>query len=109
MADDYISRQAAIDEFDGVKVNEDICNEYDIGYNDGIDFAISRLSVLPPADVKPVVRGMWIEQDDGWDGVYYECSVCKEPFVLIDGNPKDNLYNYCPNCGADMMERKTDV
>ena len=44
-----ISRQAAIDAFDGVKVDEENCTEYDIGYNDGIDFAISKLSVLPPA------------------------------------------------------------
>lgn len=46
--------------------------------------------------------GKWIEQDDGWDGVYYECSVCKEAFTLIDGNPSNNLYNFCPNCGAKM-------
>ena len=46
--------------------------------------------------------GKWIEQDDGWDGVYYECSVCKEPFTLIDGTPQDNLYNFCPNCGCEM-------
>lgn len=48
--------------------------------------------------------GKWIKQDDGWDGVYYECSVCKEAFTLIDGNPSDNLYNFCPNCGAKMKE-----
>lgn len=46
--------------------------------------------------------GKWIEQDDGWDGVYYECSCCKEAFTLIDGTPSDNLYNFCPNCGSDM-------
>lgn len=46
--------------------------------------------------------GRWIEQDDGWDGTYYECSECKEAFTLIDGTPSDNLYNFCPNCGADM-------
>ena len=45
--DDMISRQVAINEFDGVKVDEENCTEYDIGYNDGIDFAVSRLSVLP--------------------------------------------------------------
>lgn len=46
--------------------------------------------------------GKWIEQE-GWDGdVYYECSVCGEPFCLIDGTPTDNMYNYCPNCGARM-------
>lgn len=50
--------------------------------------------------------GKWIEQDDGWDGVYYECSCCKEAFTLIDGTPTDNLYNFCPNCGADMRGDK---
>lgn len=49
--------------------------------------------------------GKWIEHDDGWDGVYYECSCCKEAFTLIDGTPSDNLYNYCPNCGSDMRTR----
>ena len=44
---DTISRQEAIEAFDGVKVDEENCTEYDIGYNDGIDFAVSRLSVLP--------------------------------------------------------------
>lgn len=50
--------------------------------------------------------GKWIEHDDDWANVYYECSVCKEPFVLIDGTPADNLYNFCPNCGADMRGGK---
>ena len=34
----------------------------------------------------------------------FECSVCKEPFTLTYGTPKDNLYNFCPNCGADMRK-----
>ena len=50
---DLIERQAAIDAFDGVKVDEENCTEYDIGYNDGIDFAVSRLSVLPSAQPEP--------------------------------------------------------
>ena len=48
--------------------------------------------------------GHWIEKE-GWDGdLYYECSVCGEPFCLIEGTPTDNMYNFCPNCGADMSE-----
>lgn len=39
---------------------------------------------------------------DEWDGGYYECSVCGEAFTFIEGTPKENLYNYCPNCGARM-------
>lgn len=50
-------------------------------------------------------KGKWIEQDDGWDGIYYECSECREAFTLMDGTPKDNLYNFCPNCGADMRAK----
>ena len=50
-------------------------------------------------------KGYWIADtshcyDDDEDT--FECSVCKEPFTLICGTPKDNLYNFCPNCGADM-------
>ena len=48
--------------------------------------------------------GHWIEKD-GFDGdTYYDCSECGESFCLIDGTPTDNLYNYCPNCGAKMEE-----
>lgn len=46
--------------------------------------------------------GYWIEREDSYGDPYYECSKCKESFVLIDGTPRDNLYNYCPNCGARM-------
>ena len=60
---------------------------------------IGTIEDLPPVTHK---SGKWIEKD-GWDGdVYYECSVCGEPFCLIDGTPTDNMYNYCPNCGARM-------
>ena len=46
--------------------------------------------------------GHWIEKD-GYDGdTYYDCSECGESFCLIEGTPTDNLYNYCPSCGAKM-------
>ena len=48
--------------------------------------------------------GRWITQE-GYDGdEYYECSVCQEAFVLIDGTPNENGYNYCPACGARLVE-----
>lgn len=47
-------------------------------------------------------KGKWISTDDGWDGVYFVCSVCGCPWTLIEGSPEDNGMNYCPNCGADM-------
>ena len=46
--------------------------------------------------------GEWIEVED-WDGgVHYQCSQCKDEYILFDGTPLDNDYNYCPNCGAKM-------
>lgn len=48
-----------------------------------------------------VVHGKWIEIDDYGDA-HYQCDQCKEEYVLIDGTPKENQYNYCPNCGAKM-------
>ena len=48
-------------------------------------------------------KGEWEEIDDMYfDDVIYRCDVCKEDFVTIDGTPADNLWNFCPNCGADM-------
>lgn len=34
----------------------------------------------------------------------YQCSSCKEEFVLISGSPKENGYEYCPHCGCKMDE-----
>ena len=48
-------------------------------------------------------KGKWIEHEDFNGDYYYTCSVCKEDFSTIDGTtPKENLFNFCPNCGADM-------
>ena len=50
-------------------------------------------------------KGKWIEQEDGWGGYYYDCSVCKESWTTIDGTPFDNGMKFCPNCGAEMERR----
>ena len=65
--------------------------------SEALDLAIKALEQQPKT-------GHWIEKD-GFDGdTYYDCSECGESFCLIDGTPTDNLYNYCPNCGAKMVE-----
>ena len=46
--------------------------------------------------------GHWKLLDNDPDQNAYECSACGNAFVLIDGTPKENNYNYCPNCGARM-------
>lgn len=69
-----------------------------------IDEAISMVKELPSAPVRKTKRGRWIERDGVYGDVYYECSVCGESWVTIEGAPKDNRMNYCPMCGADMRE-----
>ena len=44
-------------------------------------------------------------QDNDWT-IVYECSNCKEVWCYEDGTPKDNCYNYCPECGAKIVEVK---
>ena len=69
--------------------------------------AVNMISIVenaPEVDAEPVRRGKWIEtEDDVTFDTMYKCSECGEEFMLIDGNPTQNLYNYCPNCGAKML------
>lgn len=46
--------------------------------------------------------GVWREEESGYDDVYYECSVCGAGICTIDGDPVDNAWSYCPECGAKM-------
>ena len=46
-------------------------------------------------------RGEWIEFDTKWGRSLYYCTNCMETSEVptVFGNP---LYDFCPNCGADM-------
>jgi len=59
-----------------------------------------QIKAIPPADVRPVVRGRWEDKQLGpWGMVYATCSACKNRVTL------EQLHrNFCPNCGADMRE-----
>lgn len=66
------------------------------------------LEQTPTADVKPVVRGEWIDEEYDIGECYATCSVCGE---ISQGKTEDNGFgynysfsNYCPNCGARMVE-----
>lgn len=72
-----------------------LCAAQRITAQDAIDIAI-----LPPADVRPVVRGRWIGEtvwSDRGINVHAmrECNNCHKVRVVD---------NFCPNCGADMRE-----
>lgn len=60
------------------------------------------ITEAPTIDAEPVKRGKWLitpytDYDDT-----YECSVCGNGWTFIEGTPKENDANYCPNCGAKM-------
>ena len=60
----------------------------------------SVLFEMPTADVREVVHGEWVLNDDQ----VYECKDCGY-IPSFDGY---TYYNYCPNCGAKMDERRED-
>lgn len=93
---EYIEREAALRAFCATcRLSEqcertgDRCTEY------------ARISLVPAAIVRPVVRGNWVGIDDE-PYTTWECDRCgciyEEDFEYIP--------NFCPNCGADM--RKED-
>ena len=49
-----------------------------------------------------VVHGKWQQKEDGNGDPYYDCSVCGESWVMIEGTPEQNGMKYCPHCGARM-------
>ena len=98
--DDLISRQAAIDAIRASTLKFTGFMEMEM-YTD--DDAVEAIEDLPSAQPERK-KGKWKETDDGWDGTYYVCSECGCPWTLIDGTPEDNDMNFCPNCGARMVD-----
>lgn len=54
---------------------------------------------IPAANVWPVVRGEWIEDDYG----FVRCSNCGMEW----DEPEHPKTNYCPSCGAKMQKELT--
>lgn len=94
----YIRLEEAIEALRAYK-----CGETD--FDDCIDFAISLVSVIPAADVRPVVRGTWLSYPVLDDMCYqhYSCSVCKRVEAIPHGYDVKKELPYC-HCGAYMME-----
>jgi len=89
---DAISRQAVLD-----IVNNPL--------NIRLDEIIKQ---LPPVTPQPMI-GHWILVSDGYgDNAYIcECSECKDTvWVYKDA---DRKWNYCPNCGAKMVQESEEV
>lgn len=82
---EYIEREAAID----VIMSEPPDAHYPQWYAD-------KIEAISAADVAKVRHGRWVKRGCKW-----QCTNCKV-LMSIGGTPKENLLNYCPNCGAKM-------
>ena len=109
MATEYVEKQAAI----SLPVLPKEHRHYqtmnlDDAYEDGWFDAIECVEKIPPADVRPVVRGKWVLHPDpnckGWD-VCTACGIgCKRREYGTNPDGTDYVtewsYPYCPNCGS---------
>lgn len=44
----------------------------------------------------------WKPVDCGDGDIYYECGMCGFALCLIEGDPEENQYIYCPRCGQKL-------
>ena len=67
----------------------------------GVAMAMGEVWSAPTVDAVEVVHGEWIEE-----AIYDKiiCDVCGHEWNILDNDTE--TFNYCPNCGADMRERK---
>ena len=94
---DYISREANGDDY--VRRADIIERFMDRLPSISVNYLCKIADEVPPADVRPVVRGEWNKSyaDHEAFGVrpfFRYCSECHESTVYP--------YNFCPHCGADM-------
>ena len=109
--EDAISRQAVTDTTicDGISCNECSFNTCEDGQAGCL--LKERVDKLPP--VNPAKTGHWIDDNENEiDAQYgrhlYKCSECNEYADMFVGGTEDwwdlEKPNYCPNCGAKMIE-----
>ena len=93
---------------DAIKAVEDVSENYtkegDREWHPHIDFITQALVQVSSVSPK---RGEWIEFDTKWGRSLYYCTNCMETSEVPTAFGKP-LYNFCPNCGADMRKGADD-
>lgn len=75
---------------------------YETGYHNGLTMALTLAMYSTASDVAPVRHGRWLTWEEQFpahipskkSGLGVFCSTCHKH--------ADNMYDYCPNCGAKM-------
>ena len=86
MANDLISRNALLAEYDRVHIGEP-------------GNARKLIADAPTVDAVEVVHGRWEPRTDAIG--FVRCSVCHDCNIYDDW-ADGKKWNYCPNCGAKM-------
>lgn len=113
MSNDYISRADAKRLIADIQLGETPKDAprtvYLSGVHEGLNMAYGAIASMRPADVRPVARGEWTDKRTlEHDGEWY-CTACGKGITIYMGPDRKDRYAFCPNCGADMREVKTDV
>lgn len=61
------------------------------------------LRAIPAADVRPVVRGQWVDEPDS--NRMCTCSLCGQWIT----KELSDCFNYCPTCGAEMQIKRDEA
>ena len=97
---EYIEREAIIR-----KLNEiggcDASDEWDKVWDMAIDTAVKAVERLPVAYVVPVKHGHFRRLTFSGDTII--CSECKMAYNIFETNGAEN-FNFCPHCGAKIMD-----
>ncbi|MBC3516030.1 hypothetical protein H8K20_06430 [Neobittarella massiliensis] len=89
-----IDADAAVDRYYTEWEKVDICDGAQD--RDWLKQCIDEAPTIDPEDLRP--RGRWIEKPYLL-GITRYCSKCGENYGMPHG-----VFNYCPNCGAKMIE-----
>ena len=62
----------------------------------------SLIQKQPAADVVGVRRERWDYENSDVGGADYSCSACRNIITVSSESQDEDLYSYCPYCGAKM-------
>ena len=99
---DYIELKEAIDLFYSIDPESDGSDGGTVALTSD-DYTSEEieemLSLLPAADVAPVVHGEWMRSSRT---LWHYCSVCLEDALMSKSTGTEVLSSFCPHCGAKM-------
>lgn len=94
---DYISKKKALAKF--IEGASD--DEFILGYNFAVNEYREKIKAMKSKDVQPVKKGIW-QHSISYNG-FIVCSECKHE-AYWDTDYGQQLFDYCPYCGARMTE-----